>query len=209
MSTWNKPSLLLLSLILSISLFSQEKVKTKKVKLKEAGVVFQSFDNFGLTYRIGNNNSLWRLNSLLVTGGKTRNGSFFDNYLSSSQNAVSRSSIGLSLAAGREHRKSIGENIQIRYGNDLLFGYDYQKFRSGSSFTTNSQVTNEQYSIGLGFVFGFNYVIKDVLVIGAEIVPAITYFENSDNRDGLETKISGMNYGLSNNSALVSIVFRY
>lgn len=209
MYTQFKTFFILLLCSITTSLYSQDSNKSDQSMEKEVGLVFGSLDNFGLTYRIGKEENFWRFNSLFLSGGQTVDGSILDNYLSSAQNVVNRQAIGFSTSVGREHRQSIHEKVQLRYGNDLLFEYNYQKFKSGTALQTTSKAIDENWSVGLGFVLGFNYMINKAIIIGAEVVPSISYFQRRNDNNGLEIKNTGINYGLSNNSSLISLIFRY
>lgn len=53
--------LFVILLCLSATLLSEAQENPKQ---KEAGIIFNNLDNFGLTYKIGNNKALWRFNTL-------------------------------------------------------------------------------------------------------------------------------------------------
>lgn len=56
-----------LLLVICFSVFSILHSQETK-KQKEVGLVFSNLDNFGLTYRSGTANSLFRLNTLFISG---------------------------------------------------------------------------------------------------------------------------------------------
>ena len=58
-----KPFIILLFLSMPCLLLAQEKVKQK-----ENGLTFSNLDNFGLTFRTGTDKSLWRFNTLFLSG---------------------------------------------------------------------------------------------------------------------------------------------
>jgi hypothetical protein len=43
------------------------------VKQKEIGLVFSNLDNFGLTFKTGTDKSLWRFNTLFISGSNMDN----------------------------------------------------------------------------------------------------------------------------------------
>ncbi|MBD0401193.1 hypothetical protein [Flammeovirga sp. EKP202] len=166
-----------LGLFLSTSIFAQE-------KQKEVGVIFNDFNSFGLTYRTGNTNGMWRFSTLAALGS-----SYDTKADSASRN---QSGFTASLALGREFRKSIGNQLEFRYGLDLKYMhnsiesknenyyYDWNYDNNGNLIaptivegkTETSEVTN---SIGVQLVLGVNYVVNEKLVFGIEINPAFMY----------------------------------
>ena len=190
-----------------MSLYS---VAQETQKQKEVGIAFRNLDNFGLTFRSGTNKSLWRFSTLLVSGGN------FEETTDSVENK--QSSRGFGIGFGREYRESISDKIELRFGADLMFSYNYSKV----DFDNNSSVGRERfterttYQPGVNLVFGLNYLLNN-LVFGAELLPNFGYItgtsveRDSRSDDGMERKtdISGFNYGLSNTSALLSLAYRF
>jgi hypothetical protein len=181
-------------------------VAQEKPKIKEVGIVFSNLDNFGLSFKIGNEKALWRINTLLIDGG---------NWEETMDSAVSKtSSIGFSFGVGREYRKTIAKNLELRYGADLSFGYHKNKLDFNYNDEHTRLSTRTFYGPRFNLVFGFNYVIKEKLIIGAEILPYFSYtfgsrvdeFSENDKR---ETDISRIDYGLSNTSIMLSIGYRF
>jgi len=58
---------ILVVMALVSSLFAQEKTKQREV-----GLAFTNFDNFGITYKIGNEKALWRYNLLFLSGNQQK-----------------------------------------------------------------------------------------------------------------------------------------
>jgi len=182
------------------------------VKQKEVGLSFHNLDNFGIAFKTGTAKALWRFNTLFISGGER------DEISDSSE--FKQSSSGFGVGFGRENRKEIGKNIELRYGIDLFFSY------SKSLFDNNSKRVNyydllqeiETYRQGINLVFGFNYVINESIVLGAELLPSLYYVtgtsivKRDDNYNGEqvdESDITGFEYGLSNNSARLSVSYRF
>ena len=207
-----KRSLFSLCLIILFTTLSAQESK-EKVRVKEAGITFSSLNNFGLTYRIGNQNAVWRFNSFYLSGG----GNFYDDN--------SYHAIGFSLNAGREYRKSINDQFQFRYGADASFGYNVNTADEVSPYVTypSPQYYNEGRSLsgGLNLVLGLNYILKNNLVIGAEVLPYINYTERKS--EGTYVIYNGQNYvnedytdintsysfGIINQSVILSVTYRY
>ncbi len=204
---------LLFCLSLPFLASAQEATKPlKESKQKEIGVVFRDFDNFGLTYRTGTEKSLWRFNTLVIRGGS-------NEYLNDAFETITNN-MGFRLGVGKEWRKEIVKNFELRYGADLAFNYLHSKTerdgQSANNYDFGYFYERTSYGPGVRFVFGFNYVIQDKLVLGAEVLPGFSYYTgqrveeraNSDEYD-IKSDISGFSYGLSNSSVLLSALYRF
>lgn len=188
------------ALAIAILIVAQEKPKTKEI-----AIVFNNLDNFGLSFKIGRENALWRINTMIIDGG---------NMEETMDSVVSKtSSIGSMFGVGREYRKTIAKNLELRYGADLSFRYQQNKLDYNDN--ENARVsTRTFYEPRFNLVFGFNYVIKEQLIIGAEILPYFSYTFGSmvdelNDDDKIERDISGIDYDLSNTSILVSVGYRF
>ncbi|MCT4637533.1 MAG: hypothetical protein N4A72_07480 [Bacteroidales bacterium] len=192
----------LLCLSVAYSLTAQESTKQREV-----GLVFSNLDNFGLTYKIGTNKSMWRFNTILLSGGK-------NTYkIEGSDKDQTEKNFGFGIKVGKEFRKKLKQKIELRFGADLLFNY---------SNTEKIEETKKFYESGVNLVFGLNYLISDNLVIGAEILPYMTYKKSEidiekqyyiGNYDTITERqkddISEFNYGLSSSSVLLSLTYRF
>ncbi len=196
--------LIFITLTMSVMMIAQEEPKQKEV-----GLVFSNLDNFGLTYKIGTEKSLWRYNALFSSGS---------NYTESNDSLVNkRSNIGFGIKFGKEFRKVIAENLEFRYGVDLAFAYSHSKYDYDDKSVEDRDRLTEQttYQPGINLVLGLNYVFKDHFVIGAELLPYFGYMtgkskETSYRTDEIiEKDISGFSYGLSSTSALLSLSYRF
>ncbi len=200
-----KALLILMSLTFSICIMAQEKTKQREI-----GLVFNNFENFGLTLKTGNEKSLWRFNTLMITGSNL-------NEIADSTESKKKN-IGFSIKFGKEYRKAIVEDFEFRYGVDLSFNYSQKEYENIDEFSYhNRNLINKKttYQPGINLVFGFNYVINDNIVIGAELLPHFTYITGTStktnyyNNTEIKSDISGFSYGLSNTSALLSISYRF
>jgi hypothetical protein len=200
-----KSLLIFLGLSMSCFLMAQESVKQKEI-----GLVFYNLDNFGLTYKIGTEKSLWRFNTLFLSGSNVEE--------TTDMVEKKSKSMGFGIKFGKEFRKDIVEDLAFRYGIDLSFNYQKSKLEYDPKPTNSSFVSNERttYRPGINLVFGLNYAINDKIVIGGEILPGFTYISgeitekrsNGYNVEETKTDLSGFNYGLSTGSVLLSIVYR-
>lgn len=200
--------LFLILAVIALPIFSQD---NDKVKVKELGISFSNLDNFGITYKTGHTKALWRINTLLLTQYKLEE-------VADSLETL-RDAIGFGIKFGREWRKEIATNFEMRYGVDLSFTYTQSKSETKDYSISERDMLDKQYLFqpGVNFVFGFNYVIKEKFVIGAEILPYVSYVTgettrmNFYNNDGHEIKseTSGFRYGISSNSALLTFSYRF
>ena len=188
-----KSLLILLCLSLSYFLNAQETEKQKEI-----GIVINNLDNFGITYKIGTEKSLWRFNTLFLSGNNR------------DHDTESYNRLGFGIGLGKEYRKGITDKLELRFGADLSFIYTQLKYDYDDRIEEYTE-----YNPGIYLVFGFNFLLKDNFIIGAEILPDISYSTGVINEkyldDGTEVKtnFSGFNYGLSNNSALLSFAYRF
>ena len=201
-----KSLLILLCLSMSYFLIAQETLKQKEI-----GLVFSNLNNFGLTYKTGTNKSLWRFNTLFVSGNNLEETG--DSLLNTQSN------IGFGVKIGKEYRKEVIDNLQLRFGADISFRYSQSKSDYDDKTVNDYDRLYERttYQPGFNLIFGFNYLLGDNLLIGAELLPRFSYTtgESVEKRyystDGKEMKsdISGFSYGLSNTSVLLSLAYRF
>jgi hypothetical protein len=196
-----KVCLMALSLIATLQLSAQEKPRTQ-----EAGIVFSNLNNFGLTYRIGSEQALWRFNALMVNG---RN---FNLYGDSTD--YFNSQFATSLSVGREYRRPITEKLSFRYGVDLSASFRTQRQERDDKTVNNNDLTNSQSIIspGINAVLGFNYSISEELLLGVEMLPYVAYdilIAESSGNTAQNTSRGEFSYGLSNTSVQLSLVYQF
>ena len=202
-----KKSILILFFIsMSYYLMAQEIVKQKEI-----GLIFSNLDNFGLTFRTGTDKSLWRFNTLFISGGNTAN--------TADSLAQKLSNSGFGVIIGKEYRNELVDKLELRFGVDISFNYSqYKSDYNDKSINNYDRLYQETtYSPGFNIVFGFNYKLKDNLVIGAELLPNFTYttgtstekYYYTNNGAEIKSDISRIYYGLSNTSARLSLVYTF
>jgi len=201
-----KSLLILLCLSMSYFLMAQETVKQKEI-----GIVFSNLDNFGLTFKTGTDKSLWRFNTLFLSGSN------MDYTADSSVNKQNNMGFGIKL--GKEYRKEIVKNLELRFGADISFTYSQSKSDYDDKTVDDDDRLNKQttYRPGINLVFGFNYILNDNFVIGAELLPNFSYttgtsvekYYYTNNGNEVKSDISGFSYGLSNTSVLLSLAYRF
>ncbi|MBB3696963.1 hypothetical protein KMW28_22035 [Flammeovirga yaeyamensis] len=196
---------------LSIVGFSQD---VEKVKQKEIGLTYTGDSSFGMTFRIGNNKSLWRFSSVIgsSSSSKTENDS---TLLDDGKYSF------YGFRVGKEFRKSITKKLDLRYGLDLGFTYQYSLVDSyGDRHTTTKGNT---YTPSVGVVFGFNYYIVEDIILGLEMIPTFSkrFQDNNqvsriigDNNEILSTseinhKKTENDFSLSNQNITLSLVYKF
>lgn len=199
-----KLSLIILSLIFPFLLISQEKTKQKEV-----GLLFSSMNQFGITFKTGTNKSLWRFNTLYLSG-------YNKNEVEDSSDNKSNN-YGFNVQVGHEFRTNINDKLEFRYGADISFHF-YQFERDVDDKTVDDRDFYSKrtiYEPGINIVIGFNYIINDKLVFGAELLPSISYGIGEEKEEkyyndySTVTDISGLSYGFSTSSARLSLVYRF
>ena len=202
---------IILLMVISMAILSV--TAQEKVKQKELGLVFQNFDNFGIMYKFGNQNSMWRLKS--VYGN-----SVSQEQKSENDEANSKQFSG-GLSFGKQFTASIDEKLDFVYGADVSFGYSKSANESDYSFDESerySKTESHTYRTGLNLLLGFNYVINKKIVIGAELLPGVSYNwgkatstikKDGENEEVVERDTSAFYIGASSSSALLSVAYRF
>lgn len=154
--------------------------KQNNQNIRELGISFNNTSGFGIKYKFGNENLLFRISALSINGSTdiVKNGS-------------SSKSVGLDFSIGIERIKPLKGKLNLYYGAELIDSYSYQ---NSKTWTVNS---------GIGLVLGLLYKINDNLNLSAEIIPAITY-SNSANGSPKNIGISG-----STSGANITIAYRF
>ena len=197
-----KIPLILAALTLSLCVMAQDKTKQNEV-----GLVFNNLNNFGLTFKTGTSESLWRLRTLFIKGSNDDR-----NYPAIEDK---ENTFGFGLSLGKEFRKKIDNNFEIRYGADLSFSYYFDKMIDDGKVNDDLDLSNKMYSYspGVNLVLGVNYVINNKLIIGAELLPHITYNYTTNTQilynAESKTKNTNISYGFSNNSAMLTLAYRF
>jgi hypothetical protein len=156
----NRFLLLALLCIVSLNLTGQEKTKQTEV-----GLIFSNTSNFGLSLKKGSDKFNWRFNTLLI------------NRISYEipQDTSEMTTWGLGVGIGNEFIKKIRDNFEFRFGYDITYELNQEKVdKEDDNYVVNStRIT--KYSPGFNFVIGLNYIFKENLILGAEILPFYSY----------------------------------
>lgn len=203
--TLMKKALIIIAVILPFLCQAQD-----ETRIKEVGVTFSNLESFGLTYRMGSQNAVWRFNTIFI------NGSHQNNIADSMD--FKRRNVGAGIYFGREYRTEIADKLEFRYGLDLSLIYTHRKNESTSRYANATYSANYTlYEPGVGVILGINYVTPKNLVFGAEILPSVRYmvgkdFHSTTSDSGTNTvdyDVSGLSYGISNTSAVLSVAYRF
>jgi hypothetical protein len=181
-------------------------------KVSELGIVFSDADQFGLTYRVGNEHALWRFNALSLGGSIST--STETNSVNSNTTLNSANGFSFGISVGREYRIPINNLVDFRYGADLA--YSYSSNYSEVNYSNNNS-SNYQKNVGntpsINLVFGLNFKLKN-FKIGAELNPSVQYnFSSSDITEGTtapeQKDQTRLTFSLSNLPVKFSVVYPF
>ncbi len=175
-------------------------------RIHEGGLSFLGLNNFGLTYRTGKPEALWRFNAMSVSADRRDHQTMDYEQI--------ENTFGAHISAGREFRKNLADKLQFRYGFDFAFYYSRQKTRNESiPFASTSIQKLISWGPSAEAVLGLNYAIAERFLIGAEILPSLSMrkTENTSRIGDSESKneTTRFSFDLSSSSALLSLVYRF
>jgi hypothetical protein len=194
-----KAVMILICLSVSHLLLAQEATRQKEI-----GLVFNNFDNFGLTFKTGTEKAMWRFNTLSF------NGNFIEKTNNNDENE--EGNLGFGLNIGREYRTIANEKLELRIGADLSFRY--QKYKSEDLAGSGRIREDIYYYPGINMVLGLNYLISDNLLFGAEVLPSVSYVKGTreisyPNQPVDKDEEKGFTWGFTNKWVLISIAYRF
>jgi len=170
--------------------------------IHEFGLNLSGPHTFGIRYRAGSENTLLRLTLSSIEGS--------DQNSKAASNTSKFGSAGLAFNIGFEKRRLISDKLSLYIGSDLLTSYgsntaNYDNLSQKSDTWTLSE--------GLGLVLGFVYRINSALDISAEVLPSISYSygktTTSSNGGNSSQTNTGLNYGLGDTGANLTLSFRF
>jgi len=187
--------------------FSFHMMAQEVQRQKEIGITLSSLNSFGITYRVGTEKALWRFNTMYLNGNLTETVNEF------SEENISEFYAGINI--GREWRSRIHYQLEFRAGADLSFAFNTRTFETfiPEGVLRSTQKTRN-YIPGINAMIGLNYLINDVLVLGAEIMPLLSYriekIESiAQGNVEISTDRNVLSFGASNTSARLSLVYRF
>lgn len=202
-----------LLIVLVFLAFTNHAKAGDSLKVREVGLVFSNLNSFGLCYKTGDQNTLFRITALSLTGTNTTigyNNATYNGAPASASNSPTNT-IGAGLTIGFEKRNHINERFYFYYGLAWINSYTSSKtsaatptnynspgyFNTDNVYTVQSAYLNATtvnntttISSGLGAVVGVAYMLGRRFSIGAELVPAVTY-SYSDVTTAATTYVAG------------------
>ena len=168
-----------------------------------------NLNDFGLTYKTGSPVSLWRFNALVFGGGK--------GYTEQKNDSIifRTNQFRIQVSVGKEHRTIIGENFEFRIGGDVSFSYEYLENGYDDMSVNNDDHNYITSSItpGIRLVLGMNFILKEHLVLGAEVLPRFSYsftkLHDDVSSDDQKRDGGHFSYGFSSNSVKITIAYRF
>lgn len=199
---------IILLMVISMAILSV--TAQEKVKQKELGLVFRNFDNFGLMYKFGDQNSMWRLKSIYGNSNKDEIESDYTNRITKRKR--------LSVSLGKQFVVQIQEKFYFIYGVDLSTSFYNSnienKYDSEEVYSETTEKNN--LVLGLNGVIGFNYLLGERFVFGFEILPGASYSIGKENQKSTmedsvdkEYNLSRFFLGLSSSSALLNFAYKF
>ena len=204
-------SLLFIIIALSMATAAQGNQQVPQ-KLNELGLTFSNPDRFGLTYKTGRNQSLWRFHTFIASGNEQK------VEASDLYTEAKHSNHDYTVKIGRAKISELTEDFEFRYGFDLFYSYSQDKdeiniVNDGSPEQLNKTILNRY---GVNLVFGFHHRINNRILIGAEFLPHFSYrsgtsesYASYEIYDPEKRDISGYSYGFSNNSVQINLTYRF
>jgi len=136
--------------------------------------------DFGLVYKVGKPNRLFRLETLFLNGTHSN--------IQNNTQTINTSSYGGGIRLGLEFRKDIVENLFFSYGFGIGALYARQNIIDSSIVMQNTTTLSGNVNL----LVGINYVLKDHWVFSVEALPFVQY-------DVITTKTDSSNVELTNN----------
>jgi opacity protein-like surface antigen len=201
-----KTLLLFCAILLFTTVQAQELVRQQEI-----GLSFTGLSHFGLAYRFGHQQAMWRVGSNFISGST-------DIWFYSNDPAVrqEREGLGAGLSFGREFRKAIANDFEFRYGADVSFRVNRDRNSVLGHESPNHNYSNLRttFSPGINLVLGLNYIFRERFIFGAELLPGGSYnFGTSKNilpdRNSEPTRFTGYSFGISSNSAVFTAMYRF
>ncbi len=198
--------LILLLLVLPVVLNAQEHRKQK-----ELGITSQNLtlENFGITYKFGKPAAMWRINALTIRGLSDEFG--FSEFSLKREKTNQSITIGI----GREYRKKINDDFEFRYGLDVSFGYSkFKSEQSNEDFSDQNRIIEQDaFSPKVNMIVGINYVFKNNIVIGLEVLPGFQYRYSTatriNNTEEEKQESNVFQFGIGNDIGMLSLAYRF
>ena len=179
--------LLILTFLFAGNIFSQDSSKSNEI-----GIYFTSTSRFGLRFKLGSENIMFRITALALylTDEETETEEYTREY--------NRTGFGLNF--GLETPISITKDFNFFYGGEFMLEYSYR-----ATHTDTYHDKDKNYEAGLGIILGFAYKINQDFIVSAEIVPK--YYYSYDESSNQNSKTYG--FRLTNDYAGITVGYRF
>lgn len=197
-------SFTMLFAFISCGLFAQQNPETK---IHQVGINFSSLNQFGIHYKSGNEKTLLRMSLLSINLASYSDWGRAEDSLENKQQ-----SYGFGFRLGFEKHLPIVKRLDFIWGLEAGGNFNYQKMKN-EQVNYNVERTSWMITPLVDVVLGVTYTFADHLVVGAEITPGIQYSfgktKTTSSTQTVETTSSSVGFGFSNNSASLSLAYRF
>ena len=203
------PSLFMKRLAILLTLLSSVfDVSGQDTRIREAGFTTANLNDFGLTYRFGSQESVWRVSA--VSSG-------FNNGKRTNDGGTTEfSNISIGTQFGKEWRKVLNEKFELRYGADLQFNSGKSKNESLNIISGEiTEFISTTFRTGANAVLGFNFILAENFVLGTEFQPSLTYGQAKlevNDPTATEPNVStteSLSFGFSTDNIRLSFLYRF
>ncbi len=205
----HKLTLCLLALLLSLSSIAQQNQVQPK---QEIGLAFRGLGSFGLIYRAGNEEALWRF--------RLMNASAYSDDEESDSIGATSDGLDIDFLIGREFRQPLNDKFTLRYGVDIGAGVDFDRSTNRiieASYSVDNYYRSDLYRANFNLVFGANYQLHENLIFGMEILPGGSYtFGETKRRNTYGTNnreyvsdVSNWDFDLSLTRVLMTLAYQF
>jgi len=181
--------------------------ETPASRYHEFGIIFSDLNNFGLRYKYGSEKTMLRVSLLALNLGSSK-----ETFDPSGSPEHKQTGYGAGFQIGFDSRVALFKNFSLLLGGEAGVRYNYNHVTVNSNGNPTDDFTSTSLSPGLSFIFGANYIVKDHLVLGAEINPTLSYVYNQTKfKEPNEStdKTNGIVFNLVTSGAGLYIAFRF
>lgn len=191
-----KKLLVFFCLLLGFTSFAQ-----KKPTIHEVGLSTSSGLDLGFVYKTGKENSVFRIQTLLLNGSH-----LYQTNINNPSMNINSNYNSLAISLGAEFRRNIAEKLFLIYGFDVGVKYGRRNINSNVGVGDNSHVLSPNVNL----VIGVNYVLKEHWVFSVEILPYFQYDHiiqsGSNNANFTSNRIA---YGLNISNVRLVVAHRF
>jgi hypothetical protein len=189
---------------ISCGIFAQQNPETK---IHQVGINFSSLNQFGMHYKSGNEKTLLRMSLLSMNLASYSDWGRPEDSLDNKQQ-----NYGFGFRLGFEKHIPIVAKLDFIWGLEAGGNFNYTKLKN-EQVNYNVERTSWTITPLVDVVLGVTYTFADHLVIGAEITPGVRYSfgksKQTSSTQTVETTTSSVGFGFSNNSASLSLAYRF